>query len=325
MRKLVSTSRRDAASAVLDSIHFKSTIFCRSKLSAPWGFAVAGRDFATFHVVIKGRCLLEVRGIDEKAWLSAGDVVILPHGHPHVVRDAPTSKATRLEVLIDEATSDGKGVLETGGRGATTVLICGGLHFEARTVNPLFATLPSILHLRAGAHSSTRWLKPVLGFIAQESKTARPGRDAVITRLADIFFIEAVRNFLSGSDADKSRLLLALEEPRIGASLAMVHRRPEADWSVEALARKAGMSRTAFSVRFRELVGEPPLRYVTRCRIDKAVSLLRSSAATIPQIGERVGYGSEAAFYRAFKRCMGKPPAAFRSPPSKKGRAIVNR
>ncbi len=312
MRSVTAKIQRDLLGDILHAARFRSTVLCRSELRAPWGFAVIGREFAGFHVVLQGRCCLEVDSVEGRTWLSEGDLAILPHGSAHAVRDSPTSAATRLEDLVADGETDHRGVVRAGGTGPKTILVCGGFHFEERAANPLLAALPPLIHLRGRRPSVEAGLRAAFDFIARESRASRPGADTVITRLADILFIEAIREYSASPEADKLGLATALRDPRVGAALASIHEHPETDWDVETLAKHAGMSRTAFAVQFAELVGEPPLHYVTRCRMQKAVSLLRTSSATIPQIVERVGYESEMGFTRAFKRFFRTTPGAFR-------------
>jgi len=192
------------------------------------------------------------------------------------------------------------------------VLVCGGFHFEDADADPVRSALPPLLHVRGRGKGVANWIRLTTEFLTEESDRGRPGAETVVTRLADILFIEAIRSYLESPEASQLGISVALRDARISDALAAIHRRPEADWGVETLARRAGMSRTAFAVRFNELVGEPPLRYVARCRMRRAVSLLRKSTATLPQIAERVGYESEVSFSRAFRRHLGTSPAAFR-------------
>lgn len=312
MRSEKAPIQRDTLSEVLQAARFRSTVLCRSELMAPWGFSVIGRDYAGFHIVLRGKCCLEVDSVGGRTWLSEGDLVILPHGNAHVVRDSPTSPATRLEDLIVGGKTDRRGIIRVGGRGPKTVLVCGGFRFEERAANPLLAALPPVIHLRGHRPGVEAWLRTTFDFLARESDAYRPGADSVITRLADILFIEAIRGYFASPEAEKLGLAVALRDPRIGAALASIHYNPETDWDVKTLARHAGMSRTAFAIQFAKLIGEPPLRYVANCRMSKAAALLRASSATIPQIAERVGYNTEVGFSRAFKRSFGATPAAYR-------------
>ncbi len=312
MKDLAACLGSDELSDILQAVRFRGSVFCRSHLSAPWGFSVQGRDFATFHFLTRGSSFLEVEGVEGRLALSAGDLVILPLGDPHVMRDAPSSIATELEELIARSQSDGRGWLRTGGGGKPTRLVCGGFQFEDRRTNPLLAGLPHVIHLRGRAGGTQTWLRMALSFLAEEADSTKAGADAVMTRLADLVFIEALRTYFSAPDAQKLRLAVALREPRISTTLVAIHRQPEADWEVGTLARHAGMSRSAFAARFRELVGEPPRSYVTRCRMSKAAGLLSSSSATIAEIAGQVGYVSQVGFGRAFKACLGTTPAAYR-------------
>jgi AraC-like DNA-binding protein/mannose-6-phosphate isomerase-like protein (cupin superfamily) len=312
MRNLSSSIGRDVLSDILASVRFRSSLLCRSELRAPWGFAVHGRDFATFHVVLEGGGFLDVDGVDARIQLSRGDLVILPHGSAHAVRDAAATPVTRLEELLADGDMDVRGTLRSGGGGALSVLVCGGFYFEDRATNPLLSSLPRLIHLRGYRRGVASWVRVTLDFLRRESDAGRPGADAVITRLSDILFIEALRAYAASPDAQASGFAVALRDPRIGRSLALVHRRPHIDWDLARMAKEAGMSRTAFAVRFHELVGEPPLKYATRCRMDRAAGLLRSTEAPIAQVAARVGYDSEVGFGRAFKRVTGISPAAYR-------------
>jgi AraC-like DNA-binding protein len=317
MNDLTAEFSSDVLSAVLQSVRFRGAVMCKSTLRSPWGFAVEGREFASFHHVVRGSGWLDVEGISGQWPLVEGDLVILPHGNPHIVRDSPATPATRLDQLIAQSHLDGLGNLEAGGRGPETVLVCGGFHTEHRTSNPLMAALPPVLHLQG---KQGGWLSTVLAFLAEESGSGAPGADAMIARLADVAFIQAVRSYFSSAEAHRAGMAVALEDPRIGAVLSAIHRRPEGPWTLGSLAKIAGMSRTAFASRFRALMGQAPLQYVADRRMEKARQLLRETTATIPEIAEWVGYESPVAFQRAFKRHTEVAPAAFRRS-AKTGRA----
>jgi AraC-like DNA-binding protein len=312
MRRLTGSIRRDEVSEILQAVHFRGAVFCRSELSAPWGFSVLGRDFASFHVVTRGSCCLDVDGVDGRTWLSEGDLVILPAGHAHTVRDSPSSSATHLEELIAGSGIDARGTLRTGGGGAVTVLVCGGFHFEDRATNPIVASLPPIIHLRGRTRGVENWLGLTLAFLKEEAEARRPGAELAVTRLADLLFIEVLRTYFSAPGTSRVGLAAALRDPRIGVAILSIQRQPEAQWDVGTLARHVAMSRTAFATRFKALVGEPPFSYVTRCRMNKATAALRSGGATVGEVAARVGYDSEASFGRAFKRWIGTSPAKFR-------------
>jgi AraC-like DNA-binding protein len=312
MRNLTENIERDALSDLLTSVRFRSTLLCRSELTAPWGFGIVARDFATFHLALKGGGYLDVDGGERMLRLDEGDLVILPHGNAHAVRDAPTSKVTRLEELIANGTMDARGTLrnEPTTRGAKSTLVCGGFHFEERATSPLLLGLPTTIHIKSG--SAPKWVKTAVKFLREESDVTRPGADAVITRLADILFVEALRAHLSSPTGRRSGLAVALRDARVGRALSLIHRKLNVQLSVGRLAREAGMSRTAFALRFAELIGESPVKYATRCRMDHAAALLRSGEDALADVAARVGYESEVGFGRAFKRMVGVSPAAYR-------------
>lgn len=310
--RLSAPVEHDSVTEVLQAVRFRGMFICRSELSAPWGFQMGGRDFANFHILLKGRACLEVGSGSQHVWLSAGDLVVLPHGNQHAMRDSPGSEALKLEHLIETAKSYRCGTLRAGGDGAKSLLLCGGFHFEDRVANPLLAILPDVIHLRGRQRGVDAWVRSVLDFLKRESAAGLPGAEAIIARLADILFIGALRAYFASPNSDKPNLSVALRDPGIGSVLTLLHRHPESDWSLEALSRHARMSRTAFATRFAELVGEPPMHYLTRCRVNKATKLLRDGGVTIQQAAERVGYDSELGFSRAFKRIMGTSPAEYR-------------
>jgi AraC-like DNA-binding protein len=312
MQSVKGTIRPDALGEALRGIRFQSTVLCRSELTAPWGFGVVGRDHATFHLVLRGRCCLEVQGQPGLRWLSGGELVVLPHGNAHAMRDAPGSHVTALEDLARGCSTHPLPFLRAGAGGASTVLVCGGLHFEDRATSPLLSALPPVIHLSGRRRGVDAWLRATFDFLAGEAEGGRPGADTVVTRLADVLFIEAIRAHFASPEAESGGLALALRDRRLGAALAAMHRDPGMDWDVGSLARRAAMSRTAFATRFAALVGEPPRRYLTRCRMDKAAALLRTTSASLPEIAEKVGYESELGFARAFERFLGASPAQYR-------------
>jgi AraC-like DNA-binding protein len=251
--------------------------------------------------------------------LTSGDLVALPHGHEHVLRDVDGSDVVSLQSLLDCTDASERRQqarqLRVGGEGAVTTLVSGSINFEDRRNNPLLAVLPPVIPLLGEAGRSVPWLESTLQFIACEATARRPGAQTVISRLADILFIQIVRGHLAAlgeATGDGPGWLGALAEPQIGAALSLVHQRPEQSWTVASLAQRVGMSRSAFASRFTRLVGEPPLHYVTRWRMQKAAGLLREGRSTLAEIAEQVGYESETAFSKAFKRAVGSSPGAYR-------------
>ena len=306
-----------AKAHVLRHLYVGGAVYCRSDLRPPWAFSMDRKPIAGFHAVARGRGLLQVERYDYQLTVSAGDLVLLPHGNAHAMRDRLSTEPTPLDQIVAENPLEDGIRLKVGDRGPLTVLLCGGFELEAGTANPLLANLPPVIHIRGNRSRSVPWLKMTLRQLEFETRSSRPGGKALISRLSDILFIQTVREYFNGvsagdSNAGKGAWMRALRDPQIGAAIAFLHKQPEHDWQVGSLASEVGMSRSSFSARFRELVGEPPLKYLAKWRTLKAAWLLRTSGATLPEIACRVGYESEIALSRVFKRFMGVAPGAYR-------------
>lgn len=306
----------DVLTDVLDTVRVQSVCYGRFELAGPWGIAIPEGSDATFHVVMRGRAWLESDVLEAPIDLGPGDLVMLPRGAAHRLKDAPTTAVQPLQRVLAENASNGDGVIRIGrsddAGGVVTDLVCGCFRFEGRRNDLLIDALPPILVLRADSNRAIPWLETTLGFIACEVKSARPGAPIVVSRLADVLFIQILRAYLSQVATNPPGWLRALSEPQIGAALSLVHQNPEHAWTVGSLASRVGMSRSAFAERFARTVGMPPLDYVTRWRMQKAAGLLRDGSATLAEVAGRVGYDSEAAFSKAFKRSLGTTPGAYR-------------
>ena len=314
MKRLNPHDPEDALNDAFRHLQIRGAIYCRSELRSPWAFSVERRKSAGFHALLEGAGLLEVEGESARHVVSAGDFVVLPRGHRHVMRDSAATQATPLESLIAQNPLEDGIRLKMDGEGHAAVVVCGGFDLEGHDINPLLASLPNLIHVRGEKGRPAPWLRAALRQIDAETRRGRAGAETVIARLSDVLLIQAVRAYFEqlAREAPGKEWLGALRDPQIGAAMALIHRRPEADWSVAALAAKVGMSRSAFSARFRALVGDPPLRYVARWRVHKAAWLLRTSDAKLAEIAERVGYESDVALSRLFKRIAGVSPGSYR-------------
>ena len=302
----------DVLTDVLDTVRVVAACYGRMEATAPWGIRIRAGEDAKFHVVLEGRARLLLDGTDEPIELSAGDIIALPHGHAHSLVDDPNIGAQPLEeLLVCRARGDGN-VFRVGGGRQSATIVSGRFRFEDRKNNPLLSVLPPVITLKGEMGKSVRWLEPTLKFIACEAASGRPGAQTVIARLADVLFIQIVRGHLASLPANGSGWLGALADAQIGAALGHIHQNPEQDWTVQSLASKVAMSRSAFASRFMRLVGEPPLSYVTRWRMQKAAGMLREGKQTLAEVAAQVGYDSEAAFSKAFKRAVGSAPGAYR-------------
>jgi len=265
--------------------------------------------YVWFHVVTSGRVWLEA-GDAEPTLLAPGDLGLVPHGEGHVLRSEPGVPAPGVLELDREEVSDRYEILRHGGGGAPTTLICGAVRFDHPAAANLVDILPPILTVEAASSPQVEWMQSTLRLMAAEARQPRPGGEAVITRLGDILVIQAIRSWIETDPAARTGWLGALQDRQIGRALSLVHRDPARDWTVASLADELAMSRSAFAARFTELVGEPAMQYVTRWRMQVAVNSLKEEGATVAELANRLGYRSEAAFARAFKRVIGIPPGA---------------
>jgi len=306
-----SSEGADVLAEVLDRLGLESRLFCRSELRAPWAMGLPSGDFAHFHAIERGGAWLSVPGGTPLA-LTAGDLVVLPHGGGHQLADAPGRGAVALESLLQPRPGGACSIIRHGGDGPETWMICGSFRFRRRRGHPLLSLLPPVLQLRSSGGRAPEWLEATLRQIAAESRDPRPGSRAVISRLTDVLFIQVVRAWIDARPEGKGSWLDGLRDARIAAALGLIHQQPERAWTVAALAAQVGMSRSPFAARFSRLVGEPPLGYLSAWRVQVAADLLRSERMSLAEVAMRVGYESEAAFGKAFKRRLGISPGAWR-------------
>jgi len=302
----------DPLGETLHQLRLTGTLYCRSELTAPWGVDLPPFDGCMmFHIVTAGHCWLEIEG-EEPHLLQQGSLALVPHGNGHCIRSSPEDKAVPLFDIPVEQVSDRYEIMRYGGSGQLTHITCCVMRFDAVAGRQLIALLPKVLHIDSWADDEDSWLQSTLRFIAREAREPRPGGETVITHLADILIIQAIRSWIdSASEADRG-WLAALRDNQIGRALAAIHREPEKDWTVASLAKEVGMSRSGFSARFTKLIGEPAMRYLTQWRMQLARTQLQETSDTLSVIADRLGYQSEAAFCRAFKRVFGEPPGSVR-------------
>lgn len=311
------------ADPLAEALHFmrmEGVFYCRSELTAPWGISMpALPDCVYFHVITSGELWLIDADGDERL-LRAGDFVVIPHGRGHDAVDAIGSASTSVFDIPHDYVSRQYAVLRHGGGGDPATVICGAIQFKHPAARSLVELLPEVIHVTASTtRQEWRWMSTLLDLMADESAATKPGGEAVVTRLSDILVIQAIRHWITTDPAATTGWLGALGDPLIGHSIAMVHREPERTWTVADMASGVAMSRSSFSARFTELVGEAPMQYVTRWRMHLAVDLLSEEGLTVAATAERLGYTSEASFGRAFKRVTGRAPGSVRTPRSLPG------
>jgi len=310
MRRAGAFADPDGLSQLLLRLTVNSTVFCFF-MSSPWGFRVAARAVPAFHILTAGGGWLEVEGRAEQIRLSAGDLVILPRGQGHLVRDSPrTSSLPSLErILADSPPVDGR--LSLGGGGGRSELLCGGFAIDPVAGRKLLDALPDLVHLRASEGLAPEWLVGLIRMIATEMASTGPGSEAVVTRLTDALLAQALRRSLLDADSSLDAAA-AFSDPQIARALRLMRDHPDEQWTVPRMAAAVAMSRSAFAERFRAAMGETPMRHLTRYRMARAAEYLRVTNAGVREIARLTGYDSEVSVTKAFRRQFGVAPGAYR-------------
>jgi AraC-like DNA-binding protein len=265
-----------------------------------------------FHAVTRGRCVGGIVG-EEPIALEAGDFLCFPHGDPHVLASAPGLRATPDLSAYERPKDVPLPFRVRYGRGPVEVeLVCGFLGCDARPFNPLLAALPRVL--RANDRDSLRhgWLSRLVEVAEAETRNPGPAGEGVLSRISELMFVEVVRRYVEGLPPNRSGWLAGLCDPHVGRALSALHARPGDAWTVDGLARAAGLARSSLSERFTTLLGEPPMQYLMQWRMQVAAGLLATTHDGVAAIAGHVGYASEAAFNRVFKKSVGVPPATWR-------------
>ncbi|MCP4435971.1 MAG: AraC family transcriptional regulator [Actinomycetia bacterium] len=300
-----------AIGEALRYIQMSGIFYCPSELTEPWGLELPPMpDCVWFHAVLGGELTLEVEG--DTLTLRTGDLVLVPHGTGHRGWGIEETDTPSVFDLPHDYVTDQYAVLRHGGGGQRTDLVCGGIRLEHPAARQLVGSLPPVIHIEASRSTRADWMRATLELMAEETQQARPGGEAVVSRLCDIVVIQAIRTWIERDPAAQTGWLGALRDQQIGAAIASVHRNPQHDWTVATLADEVAMSRSAFAARFTDLVGESAMRYVTRWRMHVALDLLQRTDSNVATVAGEVGYDSEAAFSRAFKRVIGVSPRAAR-------------
>jgi AraC-like DNA-binding protein len=298
----------DVLSDILQTFRLRSSVFAMAELPAPWGMSTAGRDEAIFHVILRGVAWLEADGYPP-AQVAAGDVVLVAPHRGHSLRDAKGSPVRPVEQLLAEGVFAPDRKPPAGV--STTQLMCGCFHVEDGGARMLLSALPALVHLRDVPHVGP-WLEHTVKLMSYEATRDRPGAETVVNRLCDALFVYVLRGVVETMASANASWLRGLADPHVGAAMRLIHERPADPWSVATLAAAVGLSRSGFALRFTELVGEPPMRYLTRWRLQKAAELLGEESHSIAEVAARAGYDSESSFHKAFKRTLGVAPGAYR-------------
>jgi len=306
----------DVITDILETLRLTTRVFGRFELAAPWAMEVPRNDHLSFYVVARGAAWLILEDSDvtpqPSVLLSAGDAVLLPSGAAHRLQDSPRSAAPIHRVNENSCPRPTATLpVRFGGQGPVTSFVGGAFQFIGGRQHTLLASLPPLLHLPADISAATPQLGTTIQLILAESASVGLGTTIVSARLADILLLQLLRARATPQECAQHGLP-ALADSAIGASLRLMHGRIAEEWTFESLAQAVGMSRSGFSARFTELVGEPPLQYLTRWRMTKAAQFLRERPESVAAIADRVGYGNTAAFMKAFTRTQGMSPSAYR-------------
>ncbi|MFL6618396.1 MAG: AraC family transcriptional regulator [Povalibacter sp.] len=312
----------DAFSDVLRVTRLSGGVFLEADLTAPWcisgklssedctPFVPAPRHVIASHFVAAGNMQLRVEE-GETIDVRAGEFVLLPHNDAHTFGSDLNAVPMVAREVIQPPQGGGISRINYGGGGAGTQLICGYLAADA-PFSPLLSALPSLMKLDVRATASGAWIESSFRFAATEIAAGRLGSATVIAKLSELLFVEAVSQFVASLPPERRGWLAGLRDPQIGRALALLHARPMEGWTAESLALEVGMSRSVFAERFTSLVGQPPMQYLTLWRMHVAAQHLREGRGSVAQVGFAIGYESEAAFSRAFKRQFGSSPGTWR-------------
>ncbi|MDP3252629.1 MAG: AraC family transcriptional regulator [Hydrogenophaga sp.] len=312
----------DALSETLRVVQLVGAIFLQARFTAPWCYQSPPADAAApllepgaerviiFHLITEGECHVELDG-EEPMRLTAGDVILFPQGDAHRMSSAPglpPAAGTPLKELLQRRPRQ----LNYGGGGATTRLLCGYLACDARLARLLLAGLPPLVRVNVRGSNAGAWLEASVRYALAEARSPRAGGAGVLAKLAEVLFIEVLRLYIHEQSAGRTGWLAGLGDRIVGASLNALHQRPAQAWTLDELARSAGTSRSVLAERFQLLVGSSPMQYLTQWRMMLAANLLCRSKAPLAQIAQDVGYQTDTAFIRAFRREYGVPPATWR-------------
>lgn len=326
----------DPLSDVLRAVRLRGAVFYYVDGSSPWvaeappaaeilpGIMPGAEHMIEFHGVVEGACWAAVVG-ESPVRLEAGDVVLFPQGDAHVVSSAPGMRAPKVDhefyfaprppqLPFSISLRDGEVTtarLDGGGEDRSTI-VCGFLGLDTRPFNPILAALPRVIHVSGRTLGSDSWVAALLRAAVVESNRKNPGGEAVLERMSEMLFVEALRRYVETIPAGETGWLAGMRDPSTGRVLALLHEKPDAPWTLDRLADEAAMSRSTLHDRFVHFIGQPPMQYLARWRMQVASRLLRDTNAKVVEVALSVGYESEAAFSRAFKRAAGVSPGAWR-------------
>jgi AraC-like DNA-binding protein len=314
----------DVLSEVLRVVKLQGAVFYNGEFSAPWSFysppsctvgpylSPGTKHVVIYHLLTEGKASARTNDFAPVA-LTAGDIVIFPHGDAHVIENGPAAKTVDMSEELPRIFSSGLRLWRSGGGGETTKFICGYMACEPRLSQVFLSGLPAVFRVSIRNDASGRWLENSIRFSVDEADRPAPGREAVLAKLSEVLFVETLRAYIAQLPPEQTGWLAGARDPEVGKGLALMHRDPAHPWTVASLAKEVGVSRSVLAERFRHYLNVPPMAYLTNWRLQLGAQMLLSTSYSVAQIALEVGYESEAAFNRAFKREFETPPARFRS------------
>jgi len=315
--------RVDALSDALRVLRLTGAVFLDAEFTAPWCVLSEGRRPVThplppggnvifFHLLTEGRCKARLASGGETVELETGDIVMMSRDDSHLIGSDLSLPPIPAAKLVQPAAANGLMRLDYGGGGEKTRFGCSFLICDERLSGPLLDSLPRILRIPLGEGPAVGWMRNLMQAGNLETAAQRPGGATVLAKLSELLFVEGLRRYIESLPDGTAGWLAGLRDRFVGRALALMHERPGHDWTVDELAEKAGLSRSALAQRFTDLLGQPPMQYLTRWRLTIAAQRLREEKTSIARVAADIGYDSEAAFNRAFKRELGETPAAWR-------------
>lgn len=313
----------DALSEAMRAVRVTGALFFNGEFSAPWRFATPAQDelgpkispdserLVLFHLVTEGHAIARTAGHDEVS-LAAGDIVVFPHGDAHELWNGRTSKLFPGTRLLPKLANGELAAEKWGGDGPVTRIICGYLGCERHAESLFLSGLPALLKTNVRGSPAGAWIESAIRHCASEAELQRAGRLAVLAKLAETVFVETLCRYMDELPPERTGWLAGARDTKVGRALALLHRDPTRAWTLPDLARASGASRTVLAERFAQLMGESPLAYLARWRLQLGARLLLTTNRKVLQVAYDVGYESEAAFNRAFSRTFGAPPARYR-------------
>src|SRR5262245_2243470 len=314
----------DALSNVLSVAHLNGGVFLDAEFSEPWCMAArmtpqlcapflpSTAHLIPYHYVVEGELWLAVEGEAAPEKLKADDVVLFPRNDPHLMgSDLGLPPVKAVEIIIPSPNGN-LHAIRYGGGGAATRMVCGYLGSDTAPGNPVLANLPAVMKFSVGTSAQAEWIRANFRYAASELASGRPGSETVLAKVSELLFVEAVRRHVEALPADHTGWLAGLRDPGVGRALALLHGDIAREWTVEELGQQAGLSRSALADRFTRTIGMAPMQYLAHWRMHVASQKLKHTAQSMTEIATFVGYDSEAAFSRAFKKAFGHPPASWR-------------